>query len=130
GVRLIRAIETTDVAWHLKCVCLQLPVSTQTRPWRFPSRLAGVLCKPPFAEFVKKSRIRCKRSLQDFYQRREQRCSRPALTLSLAISKGFAAVANSTSSNATSRFLHLPCCRVIATACSRSPSVTARPLLR
>ena len=48
------------------------------RPWRFRSRMAGVLCKPPFTEVVEKSRIRCQRSLQDFYQRREQDCSRPA----------------------------------------------------
>jgi hypothetical protein len=40
--------------------------------------MAGVLCKPPFTEVVEKSRIRCQRSLQDFYQRREQDCSRPA----------------------------------------------------
>ena len=52
--------------------------TTRTRLWRFFGRLAGVLCKPPFADFVKKSRIRCKRSLEDFYQRREQQCSRPA----------------------------------------------------
>src|SRR5213592_2352063 len=52
--------------------------TTRTRLWRFFGRLAGVLCKPPFADFVKKSRIRCKRSLQDFYQRREQQCRRPA----------------------------------------------------
>jgi len=53
-------------------------LSTQTRRWRFSVRLAAVLCKPPFAEFVEKNRIRCKRSLQDFYQRREQNCSRRA----------------------------------------------------
>src|ERR1700730_2902517 len=29
-------------------------------------------------EVVEKDRIRCQRSLQDFYQRREQDCSRPA----------------------------------------------------
>jgi hypothetical protein len=33
--------------------------------------LAAVLCKPPFAEFVETNRIQCKRSLQEFYQRRE-----------------------------------------------------------
>jgi hypothetical protein len=54
------------------------PSSTQTRPWRFRSRMAGVLCKLPFTEVVEKSRIRCQRSLRDFYQRREQDCSRPA----------------------------------------------------
>ena len=48
---------------------------THTCLWRFSGRLAGVLCKPPFAEFVKKNRIRCKQSLQDFYQRREQQCT-------------------------------------------------------
>ena len=37
-----------------------------------------ILCKPPFVEFVEKNRIRCKRSLRNFYQRREQDCSRPA----------------------------------------------------
>ena len=35
-------------------------------------------CKRPFAEFVERNRIRCKESLQDFYQRREQDCSRSA----------------------------------------------------
>jgi hypothetical protein len=40
--------------------------------------MAGVLCKPPFTEVVEKNRIRCQRSLQDFYQRREQDCSRLA----------------------------------------------------
>jgi len=30
------------------------PCPTQTRPWRFPSRLAGVLCKRPFTEIVEK----------------------------------------------------------------------------
>jgi hypothetical protein len=53
-------------------------LSTHTCLWRFSGPLTGVLCKPPFAEFVEKNRIRCKRSLQDFYQRREQNCSRPA----------------------------------------------------
>ena len=52
--------------------------TTQTRRWRFSVPLAAVLCKPPFAESAEKNRIRCKRSLQDFYQRREQNCSRPA----------------------------------------------------
>jgi hypothetical protein len=36
------------------------------------------MCKRPFAEFVERNRIRYKRSLQDFYQRREQDWSRPA----------------------------------------------------
>ena len=54
------------------------PQSTQTRRSRFSVPLAAVLCKPPFAEFVEKNRIQCKRSLQDFYQRREQNCSQPA----------------------------------------------------
>jgi hypothetical protein len=57
---------------------IELALLTQTRRWRFSVRLAAVLCKPLFAEFVEKNRIRCKRSLQDFYQRREQDCSRPA----------------------------------------------------
>jgi hypothetical protein len=51
--------------------------TTQTRPWRFRSRMAGVLCKLPFTEVVEKNRIRCQRSLQDFYLRRVQDCSRP-----------------------------------------------------
>ena len=38
------------------------PCPTQTRPWRFRSRMAGVLCKAPFAEFVKNCRVRWKRS--------------------------------------------------------------------
>jgi hypothetical protein len=32
--------------------------STHTGLWRFSGRLAGVLCKRPFAEFVAKIRIR------------------------------------------------------------------------
>jgi hypothetical protein len=51
------------------------PQSTQTRRWRFSVRLAVVLRKPPFAELVETNRIRCKWSLQGFYQRREQNCS-------------------------------------------------------
>ena len=51
--------------------------STHTCLWRFFGSLAGVLHKPPFAEFVEKNRIRCKRSLQNFYRRREQDCNRP-----------------------------------------------------
>jgi hypothetical protein len=31
--------------------------------------VTDVLCKLPFAEFFEKNRIRCKRSLPDFYQR-------------------------------------------------------------
>jgi hypothetical protein len=46
--------------------------STQFDP-HLPVRLFGpltdVLCKPPFAEFVEKSRTRCKRSLPDIYRR-------------------------------------------------------------
>jgi hypothetical protein len=30
---------------------------TQTRPWRFRSRMAGVLCEPPFAELVANIRV-------------------------------------------------------------------------
>jgi hypothetical protein len=45
------------------------PEPTHTSLWRFSGRLAGVLCKPPFAEFVEKIRIRCKRSLPDIYGR-------------------------------------------------------------
>ena len=55
-----------------------LALSTHTRRWRFSGPVTDVLCKLPFAEFFEKNRIRCKRSLQHFYQRREQDCSRPA----------------------------------------------------
>jgi hypothetical protein len=57
---------------------IEVSLSTQTRPRRFRSQMAGVLCKPPFTEVVEKNKIRCQRSLQDFYQRREQDCSRLA----------------------------------------------------
>jgi hypothetical protein len=40
---------------------------THTRRWRFSGPVTDVLCKLPFAEFFEKNRIRCKRSLPDFY---------------------------------------------------------------
>jgi hypothetical protein len=57
---------------------IELALSTHTCLSRFSCPLTGVLCKPPFAELLVKIRIRRQRSLQDFYQRREQDCSRPA----------------------------------------------------
>src|ERR1700674_4950571 len=45
----------------------ELPLPTQTRPWRFRSRMASVLYKPPFTEVVEKGRIRCQGSLQGIY---------------------------------------------------------------
>jgi hypothetical protein len=46
---------------------IQRPSSTHTRRWRFSGPVTDVLCKLPFAEFFEKNRIRCKRSLPDFY---------------------------------------------------------------
>jgi len=48
--------------------------ATHTRRWRFSGPLTDVLCKRPLAEFVERNRIRCKESLLDFYQQREQDC--------------------------------------------------------
>jgi hypothetical protein len=36
--------------------------STHTCLWRFSGPLTGLLCKRPFAEFIERNRIRCKRS--------------------------------------------------------------------
>src|SRR3984893_18941754 len=47
--------------------------TTHTRRWRFSGPVTDLLCKQPFAEFFEKNRIRCKRSLPDFYQR----CGKP-----------------------------------------------------
>src|SRR5438046_8227369 len=54
------------------------PRSTHTRRMRFSGPLTGVLCKPPFPEFVAKIRIQRQRSSADIYQSCEQNCNRPA----------------------------------------------------
>jgi hypothetical protein len=41
--------------------------TTHSSLWRISGPLTGALCKPPFAEFIEKDGIRCKRSLPDFY---------------------------------------------------------------
>ena len=43
-------------------------VRYRPKPGWFRSRMAGVLYKPPFAEFVEKRRIRCQRSLPNICQ--------------------------------------------------------------
>jgi len=45
---------------------IEVALPTHTCLWRFSGRLAGILCKLSFAEFVEKIRIRWKRPLADF----------------------------------------------------------------
>jgi hypothetical protein len=53
-------------------------LSTHTCLWHLSVQLTGVLCQLPFAEFVEKIRIRCKRPFGEFYRLRKQDCNRLA----------------------------------------------------
>src|SRR6266513_2967960 len=57
---------------------IELALSTHTRRMRFSGPLTGVLCKPPFPEFVATIRIQRQRSSADIYRSCEQNCNRPA----------------------------------------------------